>query len=204
MKSTPMANNSDHLQSSGMDDACEVDARSDEPDGSQSAETLESALAEMTDRWTRSEAEIANVRARAKRDVEDARRFAVQKFATEVVEVAENLQRGLQRLPPASAQESDSMAGVRAGLIEIERGFVSVLERNGIKRDDPKGTVFDPNLHQAMAEQEVAGIKPGTILETLAPTWTLNDRLLRAAMVVIAKPAPTVGGSSAPLRDPPR
>lgn len=148
---------------------------------------LEASLAEMRERWVRSEAENANIRTRAKRDVEEARRFAIEKFALDVVEAAENLRRGLDKLPPASEQEPSSVSGIRAGLIETERGFVSLLDRHGIKRVDPTGTAFDPNLHQAMAEQAADGELPGTILQALSPTWMLNGRLLRAAMVIIAK-----------------
>jgi len=186
-KSTVMNTSTNHLHCEGSAQAIHPDDASAVPGNAPLADALESALSEMTDRWMRAEAEVANVRTRAKRDVEDARQFAVQKFATDVVEAAENLHRALQRLPPPSPQEPESIAAIRTGLIEIERGFIGVLARNGVRRDDPTGTVFDPNLHQAMAEQAAAGIKPDTILETLAPTWTLNGRLLRSAMVVVAK-----------------
>ena len=182
-----MNTSANHCHSDGSAEAIHVDGVSAAPGNPQLADALESALSEMTDRWKRAEAEVANVRTRAKRDVVEARQFAVQKFATDVVEAAENLHRGLQRLPPPSPQEPDSIAGLRTGLIEVERGFIGMLERNGVRRDDPTGTVFNPNLQQAMAEQEAPGIKPGTILETLAPTWTLNGRLLRSAMVIVAK-----------------
>ena len=73
----------------------------------------------------------------------------------------------------------------------MERGFLALLERNGIKREDPTGKPFDPNLHQAMAEQESEAHPPGTVMQAWTPAWTLNGRLLRPAMVVVAKaPAP--------------
>jgi len=153
--------------------------------------TLEGELAQMRDKWMRSEAEIANVRLRAKRDVEEARQYAVQKFATDVVEAAENLRRGLDSLPLVAAQEPANITSLRSGLVETERGFVGLMERNGIKREDPTGSVFDPHRHQAMAEQEDGDRPAGTVLNTLSPVWTLNGRLLRPAMVVVAKaPAP--------------
>jgi molecular chaperone GrpE len=124
---------------------------------------LEASLAEMRERWVRSEAENANIRFRAKRDVEETRRFAIEKFALDVVEAAENLRRGLDKLPPASDQEPSSITGIRAGLIETERGFVALLDRHRIKGVDHTGTAFDPNLHQAMAEQAAEGQQPGTI-----------------------------------------
>jgi molecular chaperone GrpE len=151
---------------------------------------LETELAEMKERWMRAEAENANVRTRARKDVDDTRQYAVQKFATDVVEAAENLKRGIDSLPPASAHEPAILGKVREGLEGVERSFISTLERNGIKRDDPVGQAFDPNLHQAMAEQESELHAPGTVLQAWSKAWTLNGRLLRPAMVVVAK-APT-------------
>ena len=151
---------------------------------------LEASLAEMRACWVRAEAENANIRARAKRDIEDMRRFAIEAFSLDVVEAAENLRRGLDKLPPASNLEPPGIAAIRAGLIETERGFLALLDRHGIKRIDPTGAAFDPNLHQAMAEQTTAGQAPGTILQVLSPTWLLNGRLLRAGMVIIAKAKP--------------
>lgn len=148
---------------------------------------LEAELAEMKERWMRAEAENANVRARARKDVDDTRQYAVQKFATDVVEAAENLKRGIDSLPPASADEPAIVGKVREGLEGVERSFISTLERNGIKREDPVGQPFDPNLHQAMAEQETETQVAGTVLQAWSKAWTLNGRLLRPAMVVVAK-----------------
>src|SRR4051794_35932074 len=147
----------------------------------------EAEVAEMTERWMRSEAENANVRSRAKKDVDDTRQYAVQKFATDVVEAAENLKRGIDSLPPASPDQPAIVAKVREGLDGVERSFVSTLERNGIRHEDPVGQPFDPNLHQAMAEQESETHPPGTVIQAWSKAWTLNGRLLRPAMVVVAK-----------------
>jgi molecular chaperone GrpE len=151
---------------------------------------LEAELSEMKDRWMRAEAETANVRARGHREVNETRQYAVQKFAQDVVEAAENLQRGLTSLPAPSAGEPEIVTRMREGLESIERNFLAILERNGIKREDPTGTPFDPNLHQAMSEQESAAHTPGSVMHAWTPVWTLNGRLLRPAMVVIAKAPP--------------
>jgi molecular chaperone GrpE len=151
---------------------------------------LEAELADMRDRWMRSEAETQNVRNRARREVEEVRQFAVQGFARDVVEAAENLKRGIDSLPPPSGDQPAIVAKVREGLDGVERSFISTLERNGIKREDPVGQPFDPNLHQAMAEQESELHPPGTVIQAWSQAWTLNGRLLRPAMVVVAK-APT-------------
>lgn len=149
--------------------------------------SLEAELSQMRDRWMRAEAEIANVRARAKRDVDETRQFAVQSFATDVAGAAENLRRGLDSLPTRSATEPELVTRLRDGLVGIERSFVGVLERNGMKQEDPTGSAFDPERHQAMAEEVDAVHPPGTVLHTWTPAWTLNGRLLRPAMVVVAK-----------------
>jgi molecular chaperone GrpE len=157
-------------------------------------------LDEMRERWMRAEAETANVRTRGKRDADEARQFATQKFARDVAEAAENLRRGLDAIPPATRDEPAIVGRVRDGFTGVERSFVDLLERNGVKREDPTGAVFDPNLHQAMAEQETHAHPPGTVLQAWTQAWTLNGRLLRPAMVVVSK-VPAASGTQAPPLD---
>jgi molecular chaperone GrpE len=141
----------------------------------------------MRDKWLRAEAEIQNVRARTKREAEDARLYAVQKFARDVVETAENLRRGLDSLPKAEEGEPELLTKLRNGFEGVERGFISVLERHGVQRVDAQGAAFDPELHQAMSEQPAPpGVEPGTVIQAWTPAWTLNGRLLKPAMVVVA------------------
>ena len=152
---------------------------------------LEAALEEMRDRWMRAEAETQNVRIRAKRETDDARQYAVQKFARDVVEAAENLRRGIASLPAAAAGDSTMLVKLREGFESVERSFLGVLERNGITASDPTGAVFDANLHQAMAEQPSAEHPPGTVMQAWTSAWTLNGRLLKPAMVVVSKASAT-------------
>jgi molecular chaperone GrpE len=178
------------LQDTQPQDAQPQDAQPAE-DPATRIERLEAALQETKDKWLRSEAEMANLRARTKREVEDARLYAVQKFAKDVVEAAENLKRGIDSLPKRSEDEPEIVTKMRDGFEGIERSFVSLLERNGITRQDPTGATFDANLHQAMAEQESTEHPPGTVMQAWSQTWLLNGRLLRPGMVVVAKsPAP--------------
>ena len=135
----------------------------------------------------RAEAETQNVRTRAKRDVDEARQFAVQKFAKDVVEAAENLRRGLSALPPQEPGEPDIVTKLRDGFEGVERSFIGLLERNNILADEPVGKPFDANLHQAMAEQATSEHPPGTVVQAWSRAWTLNGRLLRPAMVVVSK-----------------
>lgn len=161
---------------------------------------LEAELAEMKDRWVRAEAETANVRARTRREVDETRQYAVQKFAADVVEAAENLRRGLDAIPAAAEDEPEIVTRLRDGFVGVERSFLTLLERNGIKREDPTGQKFDPNLHQAMAEQESAAHPAGTVMHAWTQGWTLHGRLLRPAMVVVAKAPPEeIGADRRPV-----
>ncbi len=153
---------------------------------------LEAERDDFRDKWMRSEAEMANVRARGKRDADDARLYAVQKFARDVVEAADNLRRGLDTLPAHAEGEPEIVGKLRDGFEGVERSFLSLLERNGIVRVDATGKPFDANLHQAMAEQPSAEHPPGTVIQAWTAGWTLNGRLLRPAMVVVAKAADPV------------
>ncbi len=159
---------------------------------------LEEEARALKDRWMRAEAEIANVRARAKREVEEARLFAVQAFARDLAEAADNLRRGLDSLPEARPGEPEMVGRLREGFVGVERGLLAALERHGVRRSDPTGAAFDPNLHQAMAEQASEEHPSGTVVSAWTPAWTLNGRLLRPAMVVVARAAP--GELTAPER----
>ncbi|HEY8611722.1 MAG TPA: nucleotide exchange factor GrpE, partial [Roseomonas sp.] len=155
------------------------------------AQDLAAQLAEMRDKWLRAEAEMQNLRNRHKRELEDARNYAVTRFARDVADAAENLRRGLDALPAAPEGEDDQLAKLRGGFEGVERAFIAMLERHGVKAADPAGKPFDPELHQAMAEQPAPdGVEPGTVITAWTPAWTINGRLLKPAMVVVAgKPA---------------
>jgi molecular chaperone GrpE len=182
---------SDPLESAPLNDAADHHLPDAEPTAEASITALEAEVAQLRDRWLRAEAETKNLRARTEKQVADARNYAVQKFARDVVEAADNLRRGLDALPPPAAGEADLLAKLRNGFEGVERSFISLLERNGIARQDAVGQPFDAELHQAMAEQPApAGVAPGTVLQAWTPAWTLNGRLLKPAMVVVAAGRP--------------
>jgi molecular chaperone GrpE len=167
--------------------APETEAAPAEPTPEERIAALEAEVASFKDRWLRAEAEMQNLRSRTTRDVQEARAYATQKFARDVVEAAENLRRGLDAMPGKSADESEVVAKIRDGIEGVERSFLGILERNGVRREDPTGKPFDPDLHQAMAEQPAPdGVAPGSVVACWTPAWTLNGRLLKPAMVVVA------------------
>ncbi|NLI26117.1 MAG: nucleotide exchange factor GrpE [Acetobacter sp.] len=163
-------------------------------DGASRLAELEGLLAEAHDKWVRSEAEMQNLRARTKREVEDARQYAVQKFARDTVEAAENLRRALSSIPAKAEGENDLVTKIREGIEGTERSFLSILERHGVVAHDAAGQPFDANLHQAMAEQPSTEHEHGTVIQAWTPAWTLHGRLLKPAMVVVAK---NEGGATA-------
>jgi molecular chaperone GrpE len=171
------------------DAAAEAPADPPEPTPEDRIAALEAEAAALKDRWLRAEAEMQNLRARTTRDVQEARAYATQKFARDVVEAAENLRRGLDAMPAKAEGEPEVLTKIRDGIEGVERSFLGILERNGVKRDDPTGKPFDPEQHQAMAEQPApAGVAPGSVVACWTPAWTLNGRLLKPAMVVVAGP----------------
>ena len=148
---------------------------------------LEAELAAMKDRWLRAEAEAQNIRNRAREEVERARNFAIQKFAADLVEAAENLRRGLDQLPAPTEGEPEIITKMRGGFEGVERVLLQRLEANGVVRKPAEGTPFDPEWHQAMSEAPAPeGVAPGTVLQAWSSAWALNGRLLKPAMVVVA------------------
>ena len=150
---------------------------------------LEAELAEQKDQLLRALAETENVRRRAQREREDAMKYAVTGFAKELLSVADNLRRALDSLPESEVRD-ERTRGLLAGVAATERELLSVFERHGIRRIDPDGERFDHNLHQAIFEAERSGKPGGTIIEVLQPGYMLHDRLLRPAMVGVAKETP--------------
>jgi molecular chaperone GrpE len=143
-------------------------------------------LTEYKDRALRAMAEVENVRRRAQREAEDSKKYAVSSFTRDLLNVADNLRRALTSVDPAKVQD-DVLKNLLAGVEATERELLAVFERNGVRRIDPKGQKFDHNLHQAIFEAENTGQPPGTVTEVLQTGYTLHDRLLRPAMVGVAK-----------------
>jgi molecular chaperone GrpE len=150
---------------------------------------LEAELAAARDKWLRAEAEQQNIARRLRAEVESTRQYAVQKFARDVADAAENFSRALLALPPPAEAEPEIVTKLRTGLEASERALVAALERNGVAREDARGAAFDPERHQAMAEAPSATVPAGHVLEAYTPAWTLNGRLLKPAMVVVSRGA---------------
>jgi molecular chaperone GrpE len=147
---------------------------------------LEAELADEHDRLLRALAETENVRRRAQRERADAEKYAFSGFARDLLSVADNLRRALDSLPESEASDERTRS-LLAGVAATERELLAAFERHGLKRIDPKGERFDHNFHQAVFEAEQTGRPGGTIVEVLQPGYVLHDRLIRPAMVGVAK-----------------
>ncbi|MFC3676355.1 nucleotide exchange factor GrpE [Ferrovibrio xuzhouensis] len=145
-------------------------------------------IAELKDRILRTAAEGENLRKRLEREKEDAAKYASGKFARDILTVADNLRRALDNAPKHA--EGSPEAAVISGVEATERELLSVFERHGIARVEPKGQKFDPNLHQAMFEIEDPTVPSGTVVQVVAAGYVQHGRLLRAAMVGVSKGGP--------------
>jgi molecular chaperone GrpE len=148
---------------------------------------LESEVAGLKDQLLRALAETENVRRRAQREREDTAKFAISSFAKDLLAVGDNLRRAVDAVP-ANARESDELLNtLMIGVEATERQLAAAFDRAGIKKMEPLGEPFDPNFHQVMFEIENTGKPGGTIVQVLQDGYTLHGRLLREAMVGVAK-----------------
>jgi molecular chaperone GrpE len=146
---------------------------------------LKLEIVALKDQVLRYAAEADNTRRRAERENNDARAFAIQRFSRDLLAVADNLQRANAAAPRDS--DDPAVKNYVLGVEMTEKALQDAFERNGlIKIDPPKGTKFDPHMHQAMMEQPSDEVGPGGVIQTLQPGYQLQGRNVRAAMVVVA------------------
>ena len=156
------------------------DVQNDVDQLSQKLAEYENKLGEMREVLLRERAEIENQRKRLHRDVEQARKFANERMLGDLLPVCDNLERGL------SVDNAD-VAALREGMDLTLKALLKVAESNGLKPIDPLGQVFNPEMHQAMSLVDAPGHAPDTVVAVMQKGYALNDRLLRPALVAIAK-----------------
>jgi molecular chaperone GrpE len=150
------------------------------------AATRESA--ELKDKVLRTLAEMENLRRRTEREVADARAYGIAGFARDVLGIADNMQRALDAARQELSGSTDP--GVKTlleGVELTERELLKALERNGVKRFDPQGEKFDPNLHQAMYEVPDESVPSGMVMQVIQPGYMIGERILRPALVAVSK-----------------
>jgi len=158
--------------------------------------TLEERIAELTDRLLRAHADMDNLRKRTEREREETAKYAITKFARDVLAVGDNLQRAIGAVPSGAADADPALKALVDGVAMTEREFLNILDRNGVKRIDPEGEPFNPHQHQAMVEVEQTDVAPGTVVQVYQPGYLIDDRVLRPAMVVVAKGGAKASGGA--------
>ena len=144
---------------------------------------LQEDLAAARDAALRAQADAQNVKRRAEQDVEKARKFALERFAGELLPVVDNLERALE----STAGDDEALRPIAEGVELTLKSFMDVLGKNNIEVVDPQGEPFDPNLHQAMSMVENNEVEPNTVVAVMQKGYTLNGRLVRPAMVMVSK-----------------
>ena len=162
-----------------------------QPDAAESQEdSLEDVLAALQDDLVtaredvlRAQADAQNVMRRAEQDVEKARKFALERFCSELLPVVDNLERALE----ATAGDNEIVKPIAEGVELTLKSFLDALKKFHIEAVDPQGEPFDPQLHQAMSLVENADVEPNTVIAVMQKGYTLNGRLVRPAMVMVSK-----------------
>jgi molecular chaperone GrpE len=163
---------------------------------------LAKEVADLKDRLLRTLAEMENLRRRTEREVVDARAYGVTSFARDILAVADNMERAMKALDDEIREKAD--AGVKAlldGVELTERELINVMDKHGVRKVEPKGQKFDPNLHQAMFELPDSSVPAGTIVQVMQPGYTIGERVLRPALVGVAKGGPKGSTAEGPAND---
>ncbi|MFT3732736.1 MAG: nucleotide exchange factor GrpE [Hyphomicrobium sp.] len=165
-------------------------------------------IAAKQDQYLRAVAETENVRRRLEKEKEDIGKYAITKFAKDILSVGDNFQRAIAAVPKDAVETDPALKSLLDGVTLAERDYKSALERHGVRIIDPTGKPFDPHHHQAVMEQENTSVPAGTVLQVYQVGYMIDDRNLRPAMVVVSrggpKPAKTDDTASATAKEPPQ
>lgn len=160
---------------------------------------LKTEVSGLKDQLLRTLAEMDNLRKRTDREKEDTAKYAVTAFARDILAVADNLRRAIETIPAEEREElGDTLRGLVAGVEMTEKDLGTTLGRHGVKAVAPLDEAFDPHLHQAMFEVPGSGKPAGTVVQVLQPGYTLHGRLLRPALVGVAKNGPAETAPNSP------
>jgi molecular chaperone GrpE len=168
----------------------QVDTAVSEPDP---LELAKAENAELRDRYLRLAAEMDNLRRRTEREVKDAKSYSVAGFARDMLAVSDNLRRALDAIPAEARDAADAgFTTLIEGVEMTERAMLSALERHGVQKLEPVGQKFDPNFHQAMFEVPNPEVPNNTVVQVVQAGYTIGERVLRPAMVGVAKGGPKI------------
>lgn len=193
----------DTRQTETVDDATEAKAAKPEaavvgeqPDPLAAAQR---EAADYKDRVLRTLAEMENLRRRTEREVADARTYGIAGFARDVLAVADNMHRALETIDPGLREQADpKLKALIEGVELTERELLKSLEKNGVRKFSPQGEKFDPNFHQAMYEVPATDVPPGHVAQVIQAGYMIGERMLRPALVGVAKAAPKQASNDNP------
>ena len=151
---------------------------------------LQIEAADFKDKWLRAHAEIENVRKRVEREKEETAKYAVTRLARDIVTVGDNFQRAISAVPADAAESDPALKSFLEGVTLTERELLNALERHGIRRQEAMNEPFNPHLHQAVMEIPRSDVPEGTVVQVFQSGFMIEDRVLRPAMVAIAKGGP--------------
>jgi molecular chaperone GrpE len=189
------------LQTEGVGSEAGPEAKAS-PVPEQIIAALQAEIADLKDRVLRAHAEVDNMRKRAEREKEETAKYAITRFARDIVGLTDNFRRAIGAIPAGAAEQDPALKSFLDGVTMIEREFLNVLERHAIKQISPQGEIFNPHLHQAVMETVNAEVPAGTVVQVFQPGYTIENRVLRPAMVVVAKggqkPGKPINATAAP------
>ena len=163
---------------------------------------LRAEAADLKDRLLRAHAEVENIRKRSEREKEETAKYAITRLARDIVNVGDNFQRAIDAVPPDAVVKDSALKSFLEGVTLTERELLNVLERYGIRKIHPKDELFNPHMHQAVMEMQRTDVPAGTVVQVFQAGFVIEDRVLRPAMVAVAKggpkPAPTEGAPQQP------
>jgi molecular chaperone GrpE len=169
----------------------------DDPEPEDAAAAQARELSESRDRVLRTLAEMENLRRRTTREVADARAYGISGFARDVLDIADNLQRALDAVPADARENADpGLKALIEGVELTEKALHKALEKNGVKKFEPMGEKFDPNVQQAMYEVPDESVPSGTVVHVVQAGYMIGDRILRPALVGVAKGGAKAGASA--------
>jgi len=166
---------------------------------------LEAENVELKDRIIRIVADMENLRRRTARDVADAKAYSIANFACDMLSVSDNLARALDAIPEGARENDPGLKALAEGVEMTERAMMATMQRHGVKKIEPQGQKFDPNFHQAMFEVTDPGVPANTVNQVIQAGYIIGERVLRPAMVGVAKGGPkTKVQSEEPVSEPPK
>ena len=194
---TGVNDNNQKTDTTGAEERNTATAAEDRPD----ATLLAKEVADYKDKLLRTLADMENLRRRTDREVADARIYGVSSFARDLVGVADNMRRALEAAADSAAAIEGPAKTLCEGVELIERELLKVLEKHGVKRFDPQGAKFDPNLHQAIFEVFDTNVAAGSVAQVIQPGYMIGERVLRPAMVGVSKGGPKTAPPEQPANE---